>query len=472
MKAVKLLIDGDWCTGKDIFELKDRYTGDVVAEVQTADLALTSTAVEAAQRAYKQTPMEPFRRFEVLRRAGELVDERREAFIEAMIAETGFTVSDCTGDLERSLQTLLISAEEAKRIRGEMVPLDGAPGQGHRIGFTLRVPVGVVCAITPFNSPLNTVAHKVAPAIAAGNAVVLKPATYTPVTAALLCQALMDAGLPPGYLNLVNGSGSEVGKWLLNDDRIRFYTFTGSTEVGRIIQRGAGLRRSQLELGNISATIVCGDADLAKVVPRCFNASFRKAGQVCTSVQRLFVEAPVAEHFVTLLAEATATAQVGDPRQAGTLVGPMIDLREAERAEAWIAEAVNAGASLVAGGTREGALLKPTILDRVHTGMRVMSEEIFAPVISVVPFSGLDAVIEQVNATAYGLTAGIFTADIDKAMRAAKTLEVGVVQVNDTSSSRVDLMPYGGVKDSGFGREGPKYAIRELTEERLVIINT
>jgi succinate-semialdehyde dehydrogenase/glutarate-semialdehyde dehydrogenase len=351
-----------------------------------------------------------------------------------------------------------------------MVPLDGAPGVTNRIGFTIRVPVGVVCAITPFNSPLNTVAHKIAPALAAGNAVVLKPASATPVTAMLLCQVLLKAGVPNGFINVVNGPGREIGAWLLEEEQIRFYTFTGSTAVGRAIQRGANLRRTQLELGSISSTIVCDDANLAWAVPRCVNASFRKAGQVCTSVQRLFVQRGILDEFVDQLARRTEAAKVGDPREPGTLVGPMIDIREAERAAAWVDEAVAAGARIVTGGRREGAVYFPTILTEARPTMRVVCEELFAPVISITPFDRLDDAIDLANRSPFGLAAGVFTSNITSALDAARKLEVGSVYVNETSSSRVDLMPYGGVKDSGFGHEGPKYAIREMTEERLVTI--
>jgi len=326
----------------------------------------------------------------------------------------------------------------------------------------------VVCAITPFNSPLNTVSHKIGPALAAGNTVVLKPANVTPVTATLLCEILLEAGVPAGHLNLVHGRGSTVGTWLLEDPGIAFYAFTGSTEVGRTIQRTIGLRRSQLELGSVSSTIVCDDADLGRAVPRCVNASFRKAGQVCTSVQRLYVDRRILYAFAERLIDSTERARVGNPRDVETLVGPMIHVREAERAGAWVEEAVSQGARVVCGGRRDGALFAPTIVVDATADMRVMRDEIFAPVIAIVPFDSLDAAIAEINATPYGLAAGIFTTNINSAMRAAKSLEVGTVHVNETSSSRVDVMPYGGTKQSGFGREGPRYAVHEMTEERLI----
>ena len=300
---------------------------------------------------------------------------------------------------------------------------------------------------------------------------VLKPATYTPLSARILCAVLAEAGLPAGYLNLVIGSGGSVGQRLLEHPEIDYYTFTGSTEVGRIIQRTVGLRRTQLELGNISSTIICSDAALEVAAGKCVGAAFRKAGQVCTSVQRILVDERVMDQFGELFVERTAALGVGDPRDPETVVGPMIDEREAERAEAWIDEAVAAGAEVLTPRRREGALLWPTILRNVDSRQRVVCEEIFAPVVSLVPVRGMDEAIAVANDTPYGLAGGIFTNDVTRALGAIRRMRMGTVHVNDTSSSRVDLMPYGGVKDSGFGREGPKYAIHDMTEEHFVTIN-
>lgn len=465
-----LLIGGRAVAGDTTAPVIDKFTGECIGQVAQASRRHVADAVGAAVDARATIPWPPYERYAVLHRTADLLHARRDAVIESIVAESGFTVSDAANEVSRATQTLLLSAEEGKRISGEMVPLDGAPNVSHRIGFTIRVPVGVVCAITPFNSPLNTVAHKVGPALAAGNAVVLKPATATPITASILCQLLIEAGLPPGYVSLVTGRGGEVGEWLLDEPAVRFYTFTGSTAVGRAIQRGAGLRRTQLELGAISSTIVCHDADVEWAVPRCVNASFRKAGQVCTSVQKLFVQDGILDAFVDRLVAQTLSLKVGDPRDPATVVGPMIDRREAQRARAWIDEAISQGARLATGGQRDGAILSPTILLDATPMMRVMCEEVFAPIISIVPFGRLADAIAQVNATPYGLAAGVFTSSISSAMQAARELDVGSVHINETSSSRVDLMPYGGVKDSGFGQEGPRYAIREMTEERLITI--
>ena len=470
MTTYPLLIDGEAVSGEATLSVVDKFTGCQIADVACASRAQVARAVEAAAAAFAARRLPPYERYAILSRAAELVQQRKAELVETIVAESGFTVTDGETEVARTTQTLILSAEEAKRIHGEMVPLDGAPGVTNRIGFTIRVPVGVVCAITPFNSPLNTVAHKVAPALAAGNSVILKPASTTPISAALFCRLLIDAGLPAGYINLVNGAGRDIGGWLLEEERVRFYTFTGSTSVGRAIQRGAGLRRTQLELGSVSSTIVCDDANLEWAAPRCVNASFRKAGQVCTSVQRLFVQEGILDRFVDQLIARTAAAKVGDPRDPATLVGPMIAEREAERAESWVHEAVAQGARVATGGRRDGAIFYPTIIVNATPQMRVMCEEVFAPIISLVPFRSVEDAIRQVNDTPFGLAAGLFTSSISTALQAARELDVGTLHVNETSSSRVDLMPYGGVKDSGFGREGPRYAIREMTDERLITI--
>ena len=468
MKTGQMYINGEWVNGASTFVVDNKFTGEPIAAVQSASREQVTQAVQAAASAFARRRLTPYARYEILHRAAGLVESRRAVFVSTIVAESGFTVSDAETEVSRTVQTFLLCAEESKRICGEVVPIDGAPGQENRLAFTLRHPVGVVCAITPFNSPLNTVAHKVGPALAAGNTVVLKPATQTPLTAALLCETLAAAGVPAGHLNLVHGEGSEVGAWLLEEQQIAFYTFTGSTKVGQMIHRTIGLRRSQLELGSISSTIICEDADLGRAVPRCVNASFRKAGQVCTSVQRLYVQRAILDTFVNALVDATMKARIGDPKDPATLVGPMISVRAAERAASWVDEAVAQGARLACGGRRDGALFFPTILVDVTPRMRVMCDEIFAPVISIVPYDSLDAAMADINATPYGLAAGIFTTNVNTAMKAARQLAVGTVHVNETSSSRVDVMPYGGVKESGFGREGPKYAIHEMTDERLI----
>lgn len=468
MKTSGVLVDGNWLGGSETIPVKNKFTGELFGEVTAASRAQVSLAAAQAARVQRDHPLEPYQRFEILSRASELIRVHASDFVETIVAESGFTVGDAEAEVSRAASTLLLSGEEAKRLVGEMVPLAGSSEGTNRIGFTFHRPIGVVCAITPFNSPLNTVAHKLGPAIAAGNSVLLKPATVTPFTAAKLCEVLIEAGLPAGFISLLNGSGGTVGKWLVGEEEVGFFTFTGSTEVGRTIQESAGLRRTQLELGSISSTIVCADARLEHVIPRSIEAAFRKAGQVCTSVQRLYVDVAILDDLVDALVKDLEQRQVGDPSDPATFVGPLISLDEAKRVESWIEAAVRGGAHLLCGGTRVGSVVDPALLLGVRHDMAVMCQEVFGPVMSIVPFDVLDEAIDQVNATPYGLAAGIFTSDIDLAFRAAHRLRMGSVHINQTSSSRIDLMPYGGVKESGFGHEGPKYAVREMSEERLI----
>jgi succinate-semialdehyde dehydrogenase/glutarate-semialdehyde dehydrogenase len=371
----------------------------------------------------------------------------------------------------RAIQTCIVSAEEGKRLVGEVVPIDAAPGQSHRMAFTIRVPRGVVCGITAFNSPLNMACHKIAPALASGNTVVVKPPENAPLTTTRLVELLVEAGFPPGHVNLVHGPGSQLGPWLVENKDIAFYSFTGSTRAGAWLHEHVGLRPVLLELGSVSATIVCEDADLDRAAARCAASGFRRAGQMCTSTQRLYVQRSIERDFCERLVGVAAGLHVGDPRDPRTDVGPMISESEAMRAESWVREAVDAGARLLHGGRREGPVLQPTVLAGVTTGMRVATEEIFAPVIAIMPYTALDAAIDEINASPFGLAVGIFSRDVTRVMNAARRLQVGIVHVNESSSSRVDLLPFAGVKQSGLGREGPKYAMQEMTQERLVTFN-
>ncbi|MDQ7844063.1 MAG: aldehyde dehydrogenase family protein [Armatimonadota bacterium] len=464
-----LLIGGEWVAAPAQAPVVDKFTGEAVAWVAQAGEDHVRAAVDAAHRAFQDGAIPPRERFGILSRTAEAVATRREEIARIMIAETGFTWRDVRTDIARAVQTLQLSAEEAKRLGGEVLPIQAAPGFERALAFTLRVPLGVVAAITPFNSPLNTVCHKIAPALAAGNSVVLKPATPTPLSALWLAERLLEAGLPPGWLNVLTGPGGSLGRWLVEDPRVRFVTFTGSTAVGREIQARIGLRRSCMELGNVSATIVCADAELDRAVPLVTAGAFRKAGQVCTSVQRLYVEQPVYDELVDRLAAAARALRVGNPWDEATDVGPMISESKAAEAQAWVEEAAAAGAQVVTGGRRQGTLLDPTVLVDVPPDARVVCDEIFAPVVSVVPCQSFDEAVERVNEGPYGLQAGVFTRDLRKALTAARRLAVGGVIVNGSSSTRADLMPYGGTKQSGFGREGPRYAIEELTEVRTVV---
>jgi acyl-CoA reductase-like NAD-dependent aldehyde dehydrogenase len=468
MNLQPLLADGQWVAGQGAaLSVVDKYRLVPGAQVSTASREQVEQAVSAAHAAFRRGAPGPYDRGAILERAAALLEPRTDDFVRTMQMEAGFTQSDAAGEVRRCLQTLKLSAEEARRLAGDVIPHAGAPQQGARLGFTLRVPLGVVLAITPFNSPLNTVAHKIAPAFAAGNAVILKPASATPLTACKLAEVLLEAGLPRGFLSVIPG-GAQVADWLIADPRVRFFAFTGSTEVGRSIQGRAGLRRTQMELGSIACTILCDDAKLDAALPKVINAGYRKAGQVCTSIQLLLVHRSIVEDVQARLATLVQALAWGDPREPDTFVGPLISEKEAVRVEAWIEEAMARGAKRLAGGARKGASVPPTLLTAIDDSMKVGCQEIFGPVVCVVPFDTLEQAIARVNATPYGLATGIFTNRLDDAFAAARRLEVGGVHVNETSSSRVDLMPYGGSKDSGFGREGPRYAVHEMTEERIV----
>jgi len=448
----------------------NRYTGEAIAEISQAGEAEVRRAVDVALATFERDTLTAQDRARFLRNASELAAERAEETAHDMAIEAGITIKDALGEVSRACQTLAVASDEAKRIVGHMIPIHAAPGLEGRIAFTMRVPVGVVGAITPFNAPFNGVCHKVAPALAAGNTVVLKPAPATPLTALRAVQIFEEAGFPPGYVNVVFG-GAEAGAHLLRDSRVGFYTFTGSASVGEVVKRESGLRRVQLELGNNSATIVCEDADVDLAAPLLVRGGYRKAGQVCVSVQRVYAHTSVADRLGQAMAAEIDGLKVGDPLDPTTDVGPLISEAKAAELEAWVAKAVAEGARLVRGGTRVGALMQPTLLGDGRQHMSVVCEEVFGPVITIVPYDDLHQAIGWVNDSVYGLQAGIFTRDIDRAMTAARRIRVGGLHVNDTSNARGDLMPYGGIKQSGIGREGPAYAIREMTDEKVVVLN-
>lgn len=467
LTQIRLLVAGEWQDGAQKADVLDKYLLKPYAQMHIASEAQVKAAVAAAHAAYVASTLTPYDRGAILDRAAAIIEREGEKFVELLRTEAGFTQSDSQGELKRCIQTFKLSAEEARRLVGEMIPLEGAPQQAGRLGFTIPVPLGVVCAITPFNAPINTVAHKVAPAIAAGNAVVVKPSSSTPNATNMIAAALIEAGLPRGLISVIHG-GAQVAHWLIADPAFRFFAFTGSTEVGRDIQQRAGLRRTQMELGSIAFTILTADANLDVALPKIVGAAYRKAGQVCTSIQTLLVERGIMKEVETRLAKMVAELPYGNPHDAKTQVGPVINEASAKRIDSWVQQAIERGARRLAGGPREGAVVPPTLLADVDDSCDVSCNEIFGPVMTLVPFDSLDQAIERVNSTPYGLATGFFTNRIDAAMKAVRKLHVGGVHINETSSSRVDLMPYGGTKDSGFGREGPRYAVHEMCEMRMV----
>jgi acyl-CoA reductase-like NAD-dependent aldehyde dehydrogenase len=450
--ATGVLIDGAWRPGAATTVVRDKFTQQPAAELRAASAADAVDAVSAAALA-AESPLPPAKRHQILSEAARLLAAHAPEVIANYIAETGFTRADAETELGRAVGTLRLSAEEAIRIAGEEVPVAATPGSENRLAFTIRVPVGVVVAVAPFNAPLNTVAHKIGPAIAAGNAVVLKPAEQTPLS------------------SLALAAGETVGRVLTADPRVRFITFTGSTAVGLAIRHQSGITKTHLELGSNSASIVAADADLELVARLVRGAAFRKAGQVCTSVQRVIADSRVASDLADLLRARAAAILAGDPRDPVTGVGPLIAPAEARRARSWIEQATEQGAVLLAGGDQDGALMSPAVLYDPPPGCAIMTDEIFAPVVAVVPVKDVDEAIGLVNAGRYGLQAGVFTRDLDVAFDAARRLRVGGVMINDTSSYHADAMPYGGVKDSGYGLEGPRYAVQDMTDPRVIVMN-
>ncbi|WP_182186736.1 aldehyde dehydrogenase family protein [Pectinatus frisingensis] len=472
MKAYDLFINGKKLSTAETQNVYNKATGEIIATVCTAGKKEVKLAVDAAQHAFDAIKLTPYKRYEILMQAAANMMQRQREFGETLSLEAGKPIKDAMGEIARAYQTLILSAEEAKRLTGEMVPIQGAPGCENRIAYTKRMPLGVVCAITPFNFPVNLACHKIGPAIAAGNTVIYKPASATPLTASLLCEAFADAGLPAGFLNLIMGQGSVIGNLLTEDNRIKMFSFTGSVPVGKALQKNAGFRKIALELGSNSANIVHGDIeDVKKTAQLCAKYAFTNAGQVCISCQRVYVQRNIYQEFYQAAVDYTKTLKVGNPADANTDIGPMIAEKEAIRIEKWIKDAISKGAHLLIGGKRNGTFFEPTILTDTTDNMDVICKETFAPVFSIIPYDNIEEAITAVNNSTYGLQAGVFTKSLAIAHTCAEKIETGGVIINDGSTFRMDNMPYGGVKDSGIGREGPEYAIRELTEEKLIVFN-
>jgi len=464
----KLLIDGEWVETGEWVDVRSPFSGEVVGRVAKAGAADARRAVDAAARAL-ENPLPAHKRAEILVKVAGLIGRRHEEMARTICEEAGKPIKTARVEASRAMSTYTFAAVEARKLAGEMIPMEGAQAGEGKLGFTLRRPIGVVGAISPFNFPCNLVAHKLAPALAAGCPVVLKPASATPLSALLLAELEQEAGLPAGWLNVVVGPASAIGDVLVEDDRVKLITFTGSGEVGWGLQQRAARKRVKLELGNSTPAIVAADADLAAAAAKLAGGAFGYSGQTCISVQRIYVERAVYDAFVQAFVAKVETLKVGDPADDDTDVGPLIDEDARTRILAWIEEARNAGAKLLAGGD-EGGLIRPTVLAEVSDEQRVSCEEVFGPVVIVNPVDSIDEALERANGTRFGLQAGVFTASIDTALRAAEALEFGGIIVNEVPSYRTDQMPYGGVKSSGNTKEGPAYAVREMTEERLVVI--
>jgi acyl-CoA reductase-like NAD-dependent aldehyde dehydrogenase len=469
---MRMFLCGEWQDRPKKIPVTNPFNGAVIDNVPKATAADVDKALATlVSGAAVMKNMAAYDRSQILRRAAVLMLEREKELGRLISSEEGKILAEGVFEASRARETIDISADEAKRLDSEVVPLDAAPGAKGKFGFTLRVPCGIVAAITPFNFPLNLVAHKVGPAIAAGNAVIIKPASDTPLSALKLVEILLEAGLPPQAIACLTGGGGEIGNAICTDKRVRKISFTGSFEVGEAICKMAGVKKVTMELGSNAPVIVMDDADLDKAAAMVTASGFANAGQVCISAQRILTAGKLYGDFLDALKPRVAALSTGDQLAEGTKMGPMIRERDAMRVESWVQEAVGAGASLVTGGKRHGTIYEPTILADVAPSMRVSCDELFGPAVAVTRVSDIDEAIRLANSTNYGLSASIFTRDIDRAMRFAREVDSGNLHVNWGTQWRADMMPYGGLKDSGLGKEGPKYAIREMSEEKMVVFH-
>ena len=469
---MQMLIAGKWVDGNGTIPVTNPFDNSEIDTVPKATPADVDRAMAfALEGAKKMRRTSGYERYQLLMRAAALMEEQLDDLAETITREEGKIIAESRLEVARAAETLVGSAEEAKRLGSEVVPLDGASGGGNRFGFTLRVPCGVVLAITPFNFPLNLVVHKVGPALAAGNSVVIKPATDTPLSALKLARILLEAGVPPEGVQCITGTGGDIGDVLANDPRVRKISFTGSKEIGERICRTAGLKKVTMELGSNAPLIVLPDADLDKATQAIAVTGFANAGQVCISAQRVLAHESIYADLIDTLKPKVEAIATGNPLQGETKMGPMVRESDAVRVKEWVDEAEKAGARLVTGGGREGAIYAPTVLADVKPDMRISREEVFGPAVGLASVETVEEAIELANDTDYGLSAAIFTENIDNAMKFAREVDSGNIHINWGPQWRADLMPYGGLKDSGFGKEGPKYAIEEMTETKMVVMH-
>jgi len=465
----KLLLDGEWIETGEWQDVDSPYSGETVARVARAGADHARKALDAAERAMS-SPLPAHERAAVLDRVAALLGERHDEVARTISAEAGKPMKAARVEAERAVSTYTMAAVEARRLSGEVVPMDASAAGVGKVAYTMRVPIGIVGAITPFNFPLNLVAHKIAPALAAGCAVVLKPAGQTPLSALLLGELETEAGLPPGWLNILVGPSAEIGDVIVEDERVKLITFTGSSGVGWKIRERAAKKRVNLELGNATPVVVEADADLEEAAAKLAANAFSFAGQSCISVQRIYVQRGAYEDFVSRFVPRVQALTVGDPAEEDTDVGPVIDADARERIVSWVDEAKSAGATVLTGGEVLDGLLQPTVLADVTPDMKVSCQEVFGPLCTVSAYDSSEEAFELANGTEYGLQAGIFTGSLKTALAAAAALDFGGVTVNEAPTFRADQMPYGGVKESGNTKEGPHYAVREMTEERLVVL--
>jgi glyceraldehyde-3-phosphate dehydrogenase (NADP+) len=469
---MKNFVAGNWVDKPRKIEVRNPYDNSIIDTVPRSDAGDLEKALVFAERGAKvMAKLSSYERWKILRKAADTMAARNEELGQTISKEEGKIIAEGRGEASRAVETMMGSAEEAKRLHGETVPLDADPTGSKKFGFTLRVPCGVVAAIAPFNFPLNLVSHKVGPALAAGNSVIVKPASDTPLSALKLTEILLEAGLPPEGIQCLTGPGGEIGDALVADRRVRKVTFTGSREIGERICHMAGIKKVTMELGSNSPLIIMPDADLDKVAAAVALTGYGNAGQTCISTQRVLTAKKVYREFLGALKPKVEALTTGNQLDEKSKVGPMVKESEAVRVETWINEAVAGGARLVAGGGRRGAIYMPAVVADVNPDMRISRDELFGPAVGVTPFDTIEEAITLANDTVYGLAAGIFTENIEWAMKFAREAEAGNLHVNWGTQWRVDLMPYGGLKDSGFGKEGPRYAVQEMTELKMVVFH-
>jgi glyceraldehyde-3-phosphate dehydrogenase (NADP+) len=467
-----MLIGDRWVDKPEKIEVRNPYNNELVDTVPAGDVGDVQAALSAAEEGFRVNRGLPVhKRIEILYQAARIIAARQEEFARTIATEGSKTIREARKEASRCVDTITISAEEARRVAGETIPFDSRPGSENRLGYYDRIPIGIIAAITPFNDPLNLVAHKVGPAIAGGNAVVLKPATVTPLSALKLAEALVEAGLPWNILNVVTGQAAKIADALVTDPRVRMISFTGGTQAGLEIVKKAGLKKIGMELGSNSPVIVMDDCDLASAVENSISGAFWAVGQNCIGVQRIYIHEKVYDEFEKRFVARTGKMKVGYQLDETTDMGPMITEGEARRVEEWVKEAVALGAKLLTGGGRKGTLFEPTVFAGMLEAARLNREEVFGPVVSLYRVSSLDEAIRLSNDVKYGLHGAIFTRSLDNAFKAVRELEVGGVMVNDSTDYRIDMMPFGGVKWSGLGREGIKFALLEMTEPKVVCFN-
>lgn len=464
-----ILIGGKWVDTSNYIDIINPYNGDIIDKVSKASSEHLREAVESALRGSKvMRGLTRYRRYEILSKTAELMMERKDEFAKTMALESGKPLSFSKGEVSRAYETVVLAAEEAKRLGGEVIPFDAAPTSSDKYCFYIRVPVGIVLSITPFNFPLNLVCHKIGPAIAAGNSIIHKPASKTPLTSLLLGEILLEAGLPKEALNIVICSSENAETYLVKNPLIRKISFTGSKVVGERIALNAGLKKLSMELGSNSGVIIDENTDITKAVAAVKVGAFGYSGQVCIHCQRAYIHESVYDEFKKKIIDAANSLAIGDPLEMRTDIGPMIDEKEIIRIQSWLKEAESEGAKILCGGQREGMVFKPTVVENVTEDMKIVKDETFAPTLSLIPFTDFKDAVSKLNNSVYGLQAGIFTDNVKNAYYAIDTLDVGGVMINDIPTFRIDLMPYGGMKSSGYGREGPRYAVEEMTEIKCV----